>query len=615
MSSNTKNCLTSLFKYIRIVPKYKHYIHIIELEKPKGYVIMKITSTLEFWCRQNNAELLLSHYIEGNNDLPPDQIGFSSSKLVNFRCPVCNLSWTRSLNKATRIPFNQSCPYCSHRKPSSFYNLASEYPDLMSQWDWELNSLAPESCLPTQKDRVYWQCDQGHQWNAVIRDRVKSADTARKSGTPLCPYCSGQKVSPTYNLITEYPDIARRWNYRLNQGLKPEDFSPVSGKKVWWTCDYNPTHQWQASIGNRTLLNRGCPFCAKEFKISYPARALFYYLQKVVPDCICEAPFQKKYKIDLLLPSKQIAIEHDGFYYHGNVDAQKRSHKKDLELWKAGYQVLRVSDSKDLQQAVLLQEHTILYRFNERCAYLDDMVKAVFQYLELPLTDINHKRDRLEIDTLYYHERKKHSLAAEHPELAKEWSSRNTDFPDTITSQSNRKILWICPNCKQEYTSTVVNRVRNHSGCPYCANLKVYEKNSLAALNPDIAAQWHPSLNGLLTPDDVVPGTPKKVHWICPKGHVWIASVSHRTRRNPTGCPICSHRLAEPGASLEALNPDLAKLWHPTKNLSLLPSQVTPGSSKSVWWKCRQGHEWQQQIKRMKKKTADQCCPYCYTEK
>ena len=36
---------------------------------------------------------------------------------------------------------------------------------------------------------------------------------------------------------------------------------------------------------------------------------------------------------------------------------------------------------------------------------------------------------------------------------------------------------------------------------------------------------------------------------------------------------------------LATTNPELAKEWHPTKNGSLTPEQVTAGSHKVVWWK------------------------------
>ncbi|MBT4604279.1 DEAD/DEAH box helicase family protein [archaeon] len=51
--------------------------------------------------------------------------------------------------------------------------------------------------------------------------------------------------------------------------------------------------------------------------------------------------------------------------------------------------------------------------------------------------------------------------------------------------------------------------------------------------------------------------------------------------------------------SLAEANPSLAKQWHSTKNDDLTPKDVTPGSSKKVWWQCSKGkdHEWQATIK------------------
>ncbi len=42
--------------------------------------------------------------------------------------------------------------------------------------------------------------------------------------------------------------------------------------------------------------------------------------------------------------------------------------------------------------------------------------------------------------------------------------------------------------------------------------------------------------------------------------------------------------------------PALAKEWNMQKNGKLLPSNVTAGSGKKVWWKCENGHEWQSKI-------------------
>ena len=66
-------------------------------------------------------------------------------------------------------------------------------------------------------------------------------------------------------------------------------------------------------------------------------------------------------------------------------------------------------------------------------------------------------------------------------------------------------------------------------------------KVPLSESHPELAAQWHPTKNGDLTPDAVSGGSRKKIWWICPEGpdHEWQAVLSNRTL-NGTGCPCCT---------------------------------------------------------------------------
>lgn len=64
--------------------------------------------------------------------------------------------------------------------------------------------------------------------------------------------------------------------------------------------------------------------------------------------------------------------------------------------------------------------------------------------------------------------------------------------------------------------------------------------------------------------------------------------------------------------NLQRVNPVLAGQWHPTKNGSLMPRQVTPRATRKVWWVCEKGHEWQARI-------ADRAfgngCPFCHNKR
>jgi hypothetical protein len=134
---------------------------------------------------------------------------------------------------------------------------------------------------------------------------------------------------------------------------------------------------------------------------------------------------------------------------------------------------------------------------------------------------------------------------------------------------------------------------------------------SLAEVNPELAAEWHPTLNGSITPSNVSFGSDKKVWWKCPRGddHEWLASVGHRGRGR--GCAICSGKKVVYSTSLAKTHPDLVdQKWHPTKNGELSPLQIISGSHKKVWWKCPKGddHEWKKPVSEV---VRGKGCPIC----
>lgn len=134
-------------------------------------------------------------------------------------------------------------------------------------------------------------------------------------------------------------------------------------------------------------------------------------------------------------------------------------------------------------------------------------------------------------------------------------------------------------------------------------------KKDLASLYPEIAAQWDPEKNGDLSPEQVLPGSGKRIYWICEAGHSWQTAVYHRTEGH--GCPICSAREAALKRGMNDLltvSPELAAQWHGTKNGALGPADVTSHSGRKVWWQCGKGHEWAASVNGRQKGRG---CPYC----
>ncbi len=192
------------------------------------------------------------------------------------------------------------------------------------------------------------------------------------------------------------------------------------------------------------------------------------------------------------------------------------------------------------------------------------------------------------------------NLSVKRPDIAGEWHpDKNGDVtPADVTPGSHRYVWWICEH-GHEWQAAVSWRTTGR-GCPYCAGRKMGTDNSFAAKHPDIAGEWHPTRNGNLLPSEVTSTSQMIVWWICRNGHEWQARINDRR-----SCPYCSRRWASSEYNLAIKLPELAQEWHPKKNGDLSPFDVTPGSSKKVWWRCRYGHEWQARI------NQKGMCPYC----
>jgi len=97
-------------------------------------------------------------------------------------------------------------------------------------------------------------------WRCEVCKGVWSASYYKRAvqGTG-CPYCSGQKVLAGFNdLESRYPEIAVE--YSKANPLLASQISFGSGKRVIWDCK-SCNQSYEASVGNKTNLNRGCPYC------------------------------------------------------------------------------------------------------------------------------------------------------------------------------------------------------------------------------------------------------------------------------------------------------------------------------------------------------------------
>jgi hypothetical protein len=183
-------------------------------------------------------------------------------------------------------------------------------------------------------------------------------------------------------------------------------------------------------------------------------------------------------------------------------------------------------------------------------------------------------------------------VISDYPTMLAEWDyERNKGIdPSKVTIGRHTMFHWKCRFVEDHrWEKSAHGRSRGKNGCPCCDGKKAVLSNCLATTHPELAEQWHPTLNGSLTPHNVCFGSNKKVWWKCSiaEDHEWEASPNNRTNIE-SGCPCCKGKKIVLSNCLATLCPEVAKEWHPTKNGDLTPYQISKSSGKKIWWLCQE---------------------------
>lgn len=130
-----------------------------------------------------------------------------------------------------------------------------------------------------------------------------------------------------------------------------------------------------------------------------------------------------------------------------------------------------------------------------------------------------------------------------------------------------------------------------HYRCVICAGSRAVPGfTSLADTDPDIAAQWHPTLNGKASPEHYVRGSNVKVWWLCPAGHSYDIAIESRTLKG-SGCHQCSlPALVKGHNDLATTHPHLAAMWDPTADNPPAESVSARTSTVEITLRCPKGH-------------------------
>jgi very-short-patch-repair endonuclease len=202
-----------------------------------------------------NPELAKEWHPTKNGKLTPYAFTNGSSKKVWWKCDKGDdHEWESKISNRTIN--NNGCSVCSGRTAVKSNCLGTLNSELAKEWHPIKNDkLTPFDVVVSSNKKVWWKCDKGddHEWEATVNSR---------NGGNGCPVCSNYKIVKANCLATFNPGFLKEWHPTKNKYITPFDIGINYTKKVWWKCDKDETHVWEATVLKRKN-NRGCPFCTR----------------------------------------------------------------------------------------------------------------------------------------------------------------------------------------------------------------------------------------------------------------------------------------------------------------------------------------------------------------
>lgn len=115
-----------------------------------------------------------------NGALTPEQVTRGCNKKVWWKCPAgTDHVWLMS--PSHRAILEQGCPMCAGRQVSKGKSLLARFPEVAREWHPTKNDILPERVMPGSHTKVWWECAEGHEWEAPPHQR-----TGKGSGCPTC---------------------------------------------------------------------------------------------------------------------------------------------------------------------------------------------------------------------------------------------------------------------------------------------------------------------------------------------------------------------------------------------------------------------------------------------
>jgi hypothetical protein len=351
----------------------------------------------------------------------------------------------------------------------------------------------------------------------------------------MSKYILGDLMEKRKIYISDTP-LIKEWDFERNIDLDPRKISRGSSKRVSWLCSEG--HKWLTKVSHRTNGSK-CPYCCGQKVLEENS------LGVVKPDLV---RYWNIIRNGNLTPKNVLPKSNKKVWWQCDKGHEWQSFVYSMTAgngcpYCAGQKVCKDNSLAVVEPTLAKEWHPTKNGELTPNDVTHGSGKKVWWLCNKKhewKISINNRTKPSRNGCPYCASRKvckDNSLAILNPVLAREWHpTKNGELtPNDVTYRANKSVWWQCK--KGHKWQAVINDRTKEQGCPYCSGHRASKENCLATLNPTLAAEWHHTKNGKLTPRDVTGCSGRKVWWICEKGHEWCAYVNGRKHGN--GCPYC----------------------------------------------------------------------------
>jgi hypothetical protein len=519
------------------------------LKKRRAIAIKKSGSLLEKY-----PELFAQLHPKKNSGITLEELPTKTNQKVWW---VCKKKHAYFSSVSSRTSDGSGCRICGiERSKRGIVNSAikrsgtieDNYPELISQWHATKNGLLkPKDFSVGSKQKIWWMCNRGHEWETHIKVRVKGHG---------CPKCFSQTSRLEVRLYCELKGLLGDvdWRKKINN-IECDVFIPAYKTAIeldgyFWHKDKRKRDKKKGE----QLRKEGVTL----FRIRDKR------LGEIDGNSILFHEGQDHIQIINNLLGKLINMVNFSVDDLSNI--KNYLSNNELRMENEYNEIIAILPSPPI-------EKSFGNTFPELVSEWDDRKnQPLTPYLFTPHThqkvwwvckvcannyfsSISHRSNGRGCPKCAQSTRIKGvrssaikrsgSLADKHPDIVIQWHPTKNGLlkPKDFSVGSKQKIWWICKN-GHEWLADINGRVRGRGCLKCCSDLRGInfrksrsKYNNLLKDFPEIAKEWHATKNEGLSPKDFPPKSSKKIWWTCKNGHEWQTKISTRTQGS--NCPHC----------------------------------------------------------------------------